>query len=399
MLDGVNFGAEMAYHIEVSLQLASGFMDRPGISISTEDSERLKAPPSDDFFDEPAAPALVAAAAPPPEDSPAQSDSPSLKGSTPPAPPKIATATPEVNKPTAPAPVEAPALLPKDSPVQNGSPLLEGATPRKPLKVATAATEFIDKKEITVTATANLHAESAQEEVEAVLREVRRANFELLTETKGVKSRLVPLTGLSPANISHRLHGHKIFDKETGEFFCAKLGLPPGWFEAPRQKADIPAAVMQLLTGAIAGTPAPVAAQQRTTSKTAMPKPAGVPLARTRAHKAAAGVALSLSAAARAGTPALAVAPAPATVREVARRRVEALASATTKQPPAAAVVEPIAQATPALSALSASPAVLTLASAGPLAQAALAVLTLRVQEGRVSEDRALRLLSEVAAY
>lgn len=365
MLEGVNFSSEMAFHIEATLGVTSGFMDKPGAPLSEEDKVRLKQPASEEVFDE--------------------------------LPPR-----------------SSPARTPTSSPVQAVTPGA-ASNPQGPAQGLPASTTHANAdapalKETPMNATATLSAAPVLDE--AALREVRTANFKLLTSRKGVKSRLVELTGLSPANISHRLHGHKIFDKDTGEFFCMKLGLPSGWFEAPRTEADIPEKVMQLLTGAIPGAPAPVAAQPRTVSKTALPKPAGVPLAKTKAQKAAGrkapsvgtvatipGLALSSAARGAGAAPASAApvsapatpAPSVATVPTPIRRR--AAPAASSAQSGGVAVLPPAAPVATVAPTAPAAPA----GVAGPLAQAALAVLTLKVQSGRLSEERAMQMLGEFA--
>jgi len=371
MLEGVNFGPELAYHLEVALGLAFGFMDRHGATLLPEDITRIKAAPLDDLPEEvhvPAAPSLSANPPPP---------------SATVLPTSLSEQEPPMPKPTTPA---------------------------------TAPSSAQD-----------VNVEPA----EAAARDVRRINFELLTKPKGVKTRLVELTGLSPANISHRLHGHKIFDAETGEFFCQKLGLPSGWFEVLRSEADIPPEVHQLLASA-GGAVAPRVTQPRSTSKTALPKPAGTPLAQTRAQKAAksapAGTpgTLSLSA----GVPVrhqvtVSQAPAPPTTRRpatppttlhlpasaaapIAATAPAAKApavkpAAPSAQKPAAIEASPagaLAAQTAATQALSLMqyPAVRGLDSAGPMGLAFLLVLQQRMAAGRLPEDKAAALLQEVLA-
>lgn len=382
MLDGVNFSSEMAYHIETTLALDAGFMDKPASSLSQEDQVRLRLPPSDDLHEDLFTPVDRAVAA-----------------NTPAAP----------TAPPAPAPV-----LDKAPDVVNTPPVVPTAETAQPeiTQKDIAMTEAVTQSTIP-------HVSDSQEEA---LRAVRRENFRVLTSPKGFKSRLGDLTGLSPANISHRLHGHKIFDKETGDFFCSKLGLPMGWFETPHSLEDIPSSVIQLLSGAVPASVTPVAPQPRTVSKTAMPKPASVPLARTKAQKSAAGEqaaamppALALSAASRGGEQdAQAVAPAVAAPAKPGRRRAApavaapvvaapALVAPAVQAPVAAPVVAPVVSApayAPSAAAVVERPAVAPAAvtGAGPLAQAALAVLTLKIQGGRLSEERALSLLTELAA-
>lgn len=394
MLDGVNFSSEMAYHIETTLVLDSGFMDKPAAVLSPEDQFRLKQLPSDDLHDDlfpvdqaPAANSPSAAAPAPAPEAPQQA---SLEA-------QAVTQAPAAQKPSS-----EPSLVEKAQPE-------------------------IVKKDLAMTeAVAQSSTPLLGESQEETLRAVRRENFRVLTAPKGFKSRLGELTGLSPANISHRLHGHKIFDRETGDFFCDKLGLPRGWFEAPRTLEDVPSSVIQLLSGAVPASITPVPAQPRTVSKTSLTKPASVPLARTKAQKKAsaeqsptAPTTLSLSAASRGGEQSAppAAAPAAATPVKTTRRRaaqVVALPAASAVAPalqapvapPVAAplaapvVVAPVYAPTPAAVAVAERPVVapVSTAAAGPLAQAALAVLTIKIQSGRLSEERAMTLLAELAA-
>lgn len=406
MLSGVNFSDEMAYHSEQSLGLTPGFLDKPGAVLTEAEKDFLLKP----FVEEsPEEPVVVKLARPASE---AQL----------PAQPAAKAATPE--------PREA-ASAPADASAHEAEQAKSGAPPdsQTPLIDASSALSYPSpdtlSKEPSMSADPQL---TPQESPEAQLRKVRQENLKLLAEPKGVKSRMVLLTGLSPANLSHRLHGHKIFDAETGDFFCEKLGLPRGWFEAPRTAADIPLEVSQRLNGTIPGLmPAPALKQPRSISKTAMTKPAGTPLAKTKAQKtaktaeqAAAGPSLSLSAAAlglTAAEAAAAAAPTPSAVPVVAKRvRVAQKPAAPASAPSAApmmaqstntavlerpvqapvqqqqAAVAPVNVGTPAAAALP-----LASADAGPLAQACLAVLTVKIQAGRLPEQKAMELLGVFA--
>lgn len=406
MLSGVNFSDEMAYHSEQSLGLTPGFLDRPGAVLTEAEKDFLLKP----FVEEPPEEQVVVKLARPEAEAraPAQTTAPD--------PSKAATVSEAVSAQDA---EQAKSGAPPDSqtPLYDASPALSYQSPDTL------------SKETSMSADPQL---APQESPETQLRKVRQENLKLLAEPKGVKSRMVLLTGLSPANLSHRLHGHKIFDAETGDFFCEKLGLPQGWFEAPRTAADIPMEVSQRLNGTIPGLiPAPALKQPRSTSKTAMTKPAGAPLAKTKAQKAAkageqptAGPALSLSAAAlgltaaEAAAAAAPVAPASAAAVPVVAKRVRvaqkpaAPASAPSGAPLMAqstntavlerplqapvqqqqAAVAPVNVGTPAAAALP-----LASADAGPLAQACLAVLTVKIQAGRLSEQKAMELLGVFA--
>lgn len=329
MLEGVNFGPELAYHLEVVLRLPSGFMDRPGAVLSESVREQLCAlPDEDETPDEPAT-----------------------------APIKPATPTPTISV----------SQHPQEAPVTATS------TVSTPATTPAASAENASEKE--------------------VAREIRRRNFEMLTQPKGAKSRLVALTGLSPANISHRLHGHKVFDAETGEYFCGYLGLPSGWFESPRTEADIPPGALALLTGSAPVPSAAPATQPRARSKTALTRPAGAPLAPTRkAITLTEG--LSLSSAALGSKPSRAK---PVLQKAQVQAPAAPPVTATLNRPPAQAATPAAAAPAPATPAprLSQSPAAVSLSTAAPVAQAFLLVLTQKIQDGRLPEERALELLQE----
>lgn len=79
------------------------------------------------------------------------------------------------------------------------------------------------------------------------LETVRCKNMRRLTGPFGAKTQLAQITGLSRGNISHRLHGKKIFDTETAVMFCKALRLPEDWLDVPRRDRDIPAQTVELL--------------------------------------------------------------------------------------------------------------------------------------------------------
>lgn len=91
-------------------------------------------------------------------------------------------------------------------------------------------------------------AQAAPASTTGSLPEVRRTNLALLTRLPGSKSALARLMDLSPANISHRLHGVKLFDDEQAQLFSGRLRLPRDWFDKPRKASEVPAKAMELLT-------------------------------------------------------------------------------------------------------------------------------------------------------
>lgn len=78
--------------------------------------------------------------------------------------------------------------------------------------------------------------------------EIRRTNLNILTSRNGSKALLSRLLNLSQSNIAHRLHGKKRLDDAESKRFTDVLGLPSGWLDTPREPADLPDAVNEILT-------------------------------------------------------------------------------------------------------------------------------------------------------
>lgn len=70
--------------------------------------------------------------------------------------------------------------------------------------------------------------------------EIRRLNLAMLTEAPGAKRKLAHIMDMSPANISHRIHKNKKLDDAEIRRFTKILGLSPAWFDTPRLTGDIP---------------------------------------------------------------------------------------------------------------------------------------------------------------
>lgn len=357
LAEGLDFSNETTHHIETTLRLNSGFLDQVNPKLTDEEVSRLKSPPQDERLDEPL---------------------------TPPKPPRLPESTTG----------SAPARIDEVPPVSATS-------------TETDKENLMPRSKATPTAApAPQQAPAPQAapagEGEEALREVRRLNLLTLTQRPGAKTRLGQLTGLSAANVSHRLHGNKIFDQETSDFFCSRLGLPAGWFEQPRTEADIPEVSMKLLTDkdaaplvAPTGLPAPAAKKTRGPRKARAAAP--VPAA-THAQAAAAapggGISLSVGAMGKSSTPAaaapvVAAAPVASTPRApVAPRQSVAR--------PAVAPAAPSATA-PQVSVAELAMAV-TAGGVGPIAEALIRTLASKSREGRLQEDRALQMLVEAAA-
>ncbi|MFT4439049.1 hypothetical protein [Caballeronia sp. 15715] len=82
---------------------------------------------------------------------------------------------------------------------------------------------------------------------ELSLHEIRRANLHILTARKGSKAALSTVTGLSSANVAHRLHGQKRLNDIEANRLTSALSLPDGWLDSPHAEIDIPSATLKLL--------------------------------------------------------------------------------------------------------------------------------------------------------
>lgn len=252
----------------------------------------------------------------------------------------------------------------------------------------------------------------------AALPEVRRQNLMVLTSRSGAKAQLARLTGLSAANVSHRLHGNKLFDEETASFFCDRLGLPQGWFDAPHEESEVPQAVLKLLSDKnsvpLSSAPAPKTRAPRTKSeKNLAPVSAAaettlkVPGKRGRPRKnpeaavpAPASAALSPQVAKVASQPAAPAAPAASRPSAPAAQPAAPVSLPPAQEAAIAAAnkVKPVAAAVNTVSTrlgdrvLEASPHI------GPIAEALVKTLAAKSEQGRLTEDRALQMLMEIAA-
>lgn len=104
---------------------------------------------------------------------------------------------------------------------------------------------------------------------------LRRANLALVTQAKGAKTVLAELMGVSPAVLSHRLHGVKPVRDSDVNAVSSLLRLSPGWFDTPHQPSDVPADLEQRLNAALAQQPATIKAAPRpVVAQTLAPGPA-----------------------------------------------------------------------------------------------------------------------------
>ncbi len=362
LAEGLDFSNETTHHIETTLRLTSGFLDQVNPKLTTEEVSRLKSPPQDERLDEPL---------------------------TPPKPPRL----PESTTGSAPARIdEVPPVSATSTETDK-----ENLMPRS--KATPPAPPAVQQQ-----AAAPQAAPAA--EGEEGLREVRRLNLLTLTQRAGAKTRLGQLTGLSAANVSHRLHGNKIFDQETSDFFCSRLGLPAGWFEQPRTEADIPEATMKLLTDkdaaplvAPTGLPVTAAKKARTPRKPRAAAPAPAPThAQAAAGAPASGsISLSVGSMGKSSLPTPAAAAAPAAAAPAVAPRAPAAARTPVARPAATPAAAPVAAAAPQVSVAELAMAVAA-GGVGPIAEALIRTLASKSREGRLQEDRALQMLVEAAA-
>jgi transcriptional regulator with XRE-family HTH domain len=77
--------------------------------------------------------------------------------------------------------------------------------------------------------------------------ELRQQNLSILLQGKGAKSALARLIGISQPYMSSIANGGKVLDQKFCRNVAQALGMPEGWFEAPRTAADIPAVAVQRL--------------------------------------------------------------------------------------------------------------------------------------------------------
>ena len=436
MREGINLSDEMAYHIENMLGLSSGFLDQVNPTLTEAEVLRLKATPPE----------------PKPEElsEPPRTESPETPAPapTPAAPVQTALPVSVENPPRTETPPVV--VIKKKSRLASTSTASSLGSDDSTLNQSTAtSTESSADKSIAVqtleeelamtnatpevaAATRATRAESS-DPAELAQREIRRGNLLLLTTPAGAKSNLGRLTGLSAANVSHRLHGNKIFDKPTGQFFAQVLGLPEDWFETAHAEGDVPAATLQMLTDSKSvGHPATFPAKApraKNGERAARAKATGViptDLAGTRRrgrppkadaeNLAPTGIRLNMSSARAASAgdapAAPAAAPAAAAPKAAAPKAPAAKAPAKSTQVAVSAPIAPPA-APPAASSPEAAPVALVAntpvvrAAARPekvvpsgkvsvMVQALLQTLELKARDGRLSEDDAVRMLVEI---
>jgi hypothetical protein len=424
--EGINFSDETTFHLENTLGLRSGYFDQVNPQLSDDDVKRLKSPL------EHASPAERLPEPPNQQEIPvphsvksANETSPQSKAAmaNPVAHPK-ANGAPSKKSPkqktVAPTAEDQQSLLTQDTPESTVA-TAPTAAAAAPAPAAPAPAAPAPASTPAATAPAAHAAPGGIDTDELRLREVRRGNLMLITQQPGSKSHLGRITDMSPANISHRLHGNKHFDNDTAQMFCEKLKLPEGWFNEPHEIDDVPAHVFELLGGSPrANVPSNRGGRPSTTRRSSSqaaaapaPTPAAPPAALDMPATRDAGPALRHAGIASASQlspePALSMGPSLSSVRPAATRPQPA-AMAQPAPAPAAYAPEPAAapapvQAAPmavAAPAPAASPIAAVLAAPGealnPIAEALIKTLALKARQGKLTEENAFKFLTEAMA-
>jgi len=417
--EGINFSDETTFHLENTLGLRSGYFDQVNPQLSDDEVKRLKSPL------EHASPAERLPEPPTNQEIPVPHSAKVVAADTNQSKAVLAlpAATGKAAKGSAsknPTPKQD--VVPASSEEQQQSLIEQNDMQTQPVEATAPAAAPAAPKRRT-------RASGPIDTDELRRREVRRANLGLITEMPGSKSRLARLTGMSPANISHRLHGNKNFDEGDATFFGEKLNLPEGWFNEPHTEEDVPDNVMELLGGSPrsnvasnrGGRPSqrPRASTSAAQSAPAAPNaPANLEMPATseagltlrHAGVSSASQATSELEPAMAGGMSLTgVRPAPST-----RPQAAAIATATPEAdagpmvaaaPAVVPAVAPVTAAAPVATAAPAaapSPVAAVLAtldaSLNPIAEALIKTLALKARQGKLSEELAFKFLSEAMA-
>lgn len=380
LAEGVNFIDETTHHIETVLGLKSGFLDQVNPVLTANDEQRLRTGPVGEPEARAAERGSSEGAAASAKARPAQEAQAKEQASG--APPLGSGPTPSALSSDEDVPGEEAGLanFPNDISRKASSMTMNNAPSTEP--AAQAMVSEVGGGQSALPGDA--------------LREIRRANLAVLTNRSGAKSQLAALTQMSPANISHRLHGNKQFDQETADFFCAKLGLPAGWLDTPRREAEVPAHVHELLqsqsSGAVKGAP-----RKARTTKSAEGISATLALPAAALPAAPVAKALSLAGAL---PPSSGAAPLEAHAVAEASPRVPTRPTPARPVAPPAAAVAPAAVAPPAPAVVATSvtaPLLEGSPALGPIAEALVKTLVLKAKAGRISEEAALRMLTEVS--
>lgn len=402
LLSGVNFTDETAYHIETTLGLANGFMDQVNPRLAPANVARLSAPLEviGEAEQDPA-PVLLSTTSPAPEATAVSGATAMAATSTAPRPrARAKTASPVAPAVKAlPTPVTIQTTLVSSTPSSKPRPVKDPVMPKKPVKSQQSPAPSAPSAP-PVAAVDAVDAVQGTVQAADVLREIRRNNLHLLTKEPGAKSELARLTGLSPANISHRLHGNKHFDDDTVQFFSKKLGLSDDWFNTAHEDGEVPPEVRTRL-------------KEKTPAETPPPRPApvkvfsgtistGLGAARRTEDGIAAPYANNPPAGPR-------IAPPQAPVRKVlarsapetiARRGHPKSAEARMSAPPEQQSELALMDAPPTVTSTPIRPspvveAVQSGSALGAIAEALIKTLAAKSRQGRLSEEAALKLLTD----
>jgi hypothetical protein len=221
------------------------------------------------------------------------------------------------------------------------------------------------------------------------LAEIRRINLHTLTTHKGAKSQLGRLLEIGQSNMAHRLHGQKRMDDVEAQRVTDKLGLPSGWLDIPRELADVPEAVIRLLSTSSRG-------------RSAQPQPDSLHPGRKAGGRASMKETATMKdAPGRRAAPAAADSPALPAITAPGGN-----AELPLEQPlDAGPLTKPAVHDEVATSSISESPDVYpsmsatsldTLRGIAPIAEALIKTLAGKARAGRMDETKALQLLQQV---
>ncbi|WP_438391917.1 hypothetical protein [Caballeronia sp. DA-9] len=221
LANGERFTPETAFHMETTLGLPHGFFDQPNPVLSQEVTARLRSPLDNlqkdisgelDDRSEQNGPASSIADKTPTEVASTGNDEMATKWHK-------ATATPPSTK--------------RRGPVDTRDLTQKGKGH------VSAKTSKFSKVEL---------QQSLELAAEPAVPDIRRANLHVLTAHNGSEALLSRLLNLSQSNMAHRLHGKKRLDDTEAARITNVLGLPLEWLDIPREHANVPAAVAEMLT-------------------------------------------------------------------------------------------------------------------------------------------------------
>lgn len=366
LAEGLNFTDETTFHLETTLGLV-GYLDQINPQLSENELTRLKNPLGSAVPDASRgeAPAVSLPVSVPPIEASGVTEVPSTPSST------VAVAPPP--------PVELPSEPSPAPSVQKEIPVAQ---------VASKARSSAKKAARTVATSAAAPASLEK------LREIRRLNLVLVTRAPGAKSKLAALVGLTPAGISHRLHGHQHVDDGDAAQFAKALRLPDGWFDAPRSEADLPSNVLGKLA-----SDRPVSAGRPPNIPTETPRIRKRSRAGTTTQVLSPqGEAVAAETAQGALTPSMQM---PSADAVPSLKNALPAAAPLSAPPPRRESAMPIAQAVsePAAATLRmGSPIEEDFEELGPVAVALVKTIAMKARQGRLTEERALKILTEAMA-